>query len=78
MKLSFIKRRLIRAEVLRYLREDREIREVISKCGRSAAKDWIEDQAEDQRIQLWTCSVCHSHDCDGPHIHGVHQIAGSS
>lgn len=68
--LGFLKQRLIRAEVLRFLRGDPECRAVIAKCARATAKDYIEDWAELEQQEAWRCPVCGKHECDGPDVHG--------
>ena len=61
----------VRDHIVTMLAEDPGVRAMIAKTGRSAAKDWIEDQAELERQAAWRCPVCGQHECDGPLVHGV-------
>jgi hypothetical protein len=62
--------RAVRAHVISLLAADEPVRAVIAKTGRSAAKDWLEDTAEEKRQREYECPVCHQNQCDGPQIHG--------
>lgn len=72
-KLSWSRRRLIRAVIMQFLQQDPEIRAVIARCARAVAKDYIEDWAELGRQEAWTCPVCGKHECDGPGVHGIYE-----